>query len=112
MAQNSATPTAEQFENFDEQAQNDLKHDAWSQVAEEFASQHPGLHDRLDRNDAWDEMELEIYEDEHGRKYFHRTTGVVYAPGHRPGKKLHEAANEFLNQYRERLSELVRERDQ
>jgi len=68
MAQNSAPPAAEQFENFDQQTQNDLKHDAWSQAAEEFAAEHPDLYDRLDRHDAWDGMELEVYEDENGRK--------------------------------------------
>lgn len=109
MARNTDITTAAQFENLDERAQGDLEHDAWSQVAEQFATEHSDLHDLLDKHDAWDDMQLEIYEDEHGRKYFHKVTGVQYAPGHENGKRLSEAAHEFLNEYRDRLSELVRD---
>jgi len=54
-------------------------------------------------------MKLEIHEDEHGRKYFHKITGIQYAPEHKNGERLAEAAHEFLNEYRSQLSKLVRE---
>ena len=107
MAQNNDATAAAQYENIDEQTRADYEYEAWSQVADEFRNENAELYNRLDSADAWDGMELEVYKDDNGRKYFHKITGVEYAPGHENGKQLSEAAHEFLNEYRSRLSDLI-----
>lgn len=110
MTQNGTTTTAAQFETFDEQTQGDLKHDAWSRAVEQFREEHPDWYDHLESSSkvSWDDMELEIYEDENGRKYFHIVVGVTGGPGE-PAKKRKNLAVEFMDSYRNRLGELVQE---
>ena len=107
-----STTAAAQYETLDERTQGDLEHEAWSQAVEELRAEQPDIHARLDDADAWDDMGLEVYEDEHGRRYFHTVTGVHYAPGDEAGKRLSEAAHEFLGAYRDALEALVASHDE
>jgi len=104
------TTTAAQYETLDEQTRADLEYEAWSTVANQFANQEPQLHDLLDSADAWDNMNLEVWRDDSGRKYFKILTGLHYSPNDHAKKQVSEAAHEFLQNYRNELVELIRER--
>ena len=106
MKQNTA---AAQYETLDEQTRADLEYEAWSTVADRFAKQESKLHDLLDSSDAWDDMNLEVWRDDNGRKYFKILTGIHYSPNDHSKKMVSEAAHEFLQNYRNELVELIRD---
>ena len=112
MEATDSTTAAAQYETLDERTQGDLEHEAWSEVVEDLRTEQPDVYERLEAADAWDDMELEIYEDEHGRRYFHKVTGIHYSPGDEAGQRLSEAAHEFLGAYRDELETLVESRDE
>jgi hypothetical protein len=112
MEATESTTAAAQFETLDERTQADLEHEAWSEAVEELRAEQPDVYERLEAADAWDDMELEVYEDEHGRRYFHKVTGVVYSRGDEAGQRLSEAAHEFLNQFRDELESQVQSHDE
>lgn len=112
MGATDSTTAAAQYETLDERTQADLEHEAWSEAVEQLRAEQPDVYARLDDADAWDDMGLEVYEDEHGRRYFHTVTGVHYAPGDEAGKRLSEAAHELLGAYRDELEALVESHDE
>lgn len=95
---------AARFRAFDEQTQADLKREAWDAAVVGFRDENPEWYDELDSTDkvSWDDMELEIYQDENGRDYFHIVTGTTGGPGE-PAKHRRELAVEFMNVYRDQL---------
>lgn len=101
--------TAEQFEQLPESIQANLKQDAWSVVADRFIQEHPDAHDRLDAVDAWDGMCLEVWTEESHITHFEVITGITYAPGDEAAKQRNTDAAEFLNQFRDELTERVRQ---
>ena len=107
MSRNTSTIAA-QYENMDEQMRADLESEAWSTVANRFVEQEPELHDLLDNADAWEDMGLEVWKDDNGRKYLKIITGIYYSSSDVHKKNISEAAHEFLQQYRDELSELIR----
>ena len=100
---------AAQYETMDEQTRADIEYEAWSEVAQRFANQHSELHDLLDNADAWNDMNLEVWRDDNGRKYFKILTGIHYSPNDHSKKMVSEAAHEFLQNYRNELVEIIRE---
>jgi hypothetical protein len=109
MAREIDATTAAQFTTFDEQTQADLKYEAWSQTIDAWMDERPDAYERIDSTNkvSWDDMELEVHQDENDRDYFFIVTGVEYAPGHENGKQLFETVHGLMADYREQLQALI-----
>ncbi|MFB6194985.1 MAG: hypothetical protein ABEI80_02355 [Haloplanus sp.] len=110
MPSDDATPAAVRFDSLGEGEQEDLKHEAWTDTVEAFAEERPDQYELLDDVDAWDDIMLDVTEDEHGRKRFEADTDILPPSDADPSERHHEAAAAFLDAYRDRLRALLRER--
>lgn len=104
-------PAATRFAALSESEQADLRHDAWTATVEAFAESRPDRYELLDAIDAWDDLMLEVTEDEHGRKRFEAVTDILAPSDTEPTERHHEAAVAFLDAYCDRLCALLDERD-